>query len=82
MTDDSGNDIEIKYTANCPKVDAYGCTDVHVGEIVNFTAHITPLRCFSGSKTIKIKPEAINEFLEIHLTVSKNRISLLRYKAM
>lgn len=59
----------MKYSSNCPKPKENGCTNVHVGETINFTASIRPLKCQSGSQIIKIKPEGIDESLEVELEV-------------
>jgi integrin beta 1 len=67
----SSSDVEVKISSTCPHPKANGCTNIHVGEIVNFTATITPLACTKGStrKTISIKPEALDESIIIDLEV-------------
>lgn len=65
------NDVEIKFLPDCPQPIENGCSNIRVGEIVNFTATIKPVRCLSGDETriIKIKPKGIDEVLTIKLTV-------------
>lgn len=72
ITDNSGNEVEIKYSSNCPKPKENGCSNIHVGEIINFTASIRPIKCQNAGafpQIIKIKPEGIGESLEIELEV-------------
>lgn len=73
ITDNSGNEVEIKYSSTCSKPKENGCSNIHVGEIIDFTATIRPLQCQkpgSSPQLIKIKPEGIVESLEIELTVT------------
>ncbi|KAK4879184.1 hypothetical protein RN001_007330 [Aquatica leii] len=73
ITDNSGNDVEIKYSSTCLRPKENGCSNIHVGEIINFTASIKPLQCQpkgARPQLIKIKPEGIDETLEIELTVA------------
>ena len=71
ISSNSSNDVEVKISSTCPHPKANGCTNIHVGEIVNFTATIKPLECSKGSnhKTITIKPEALDESITIDLEV-------------
>ncbi|RZC33867.1 integrin beta-PS, partial [Asbolus verrucosus] len=71
ISTNSSNDVEIKINSTCPYPKINGCTNIHVGEIVDFTATIKPLECTKGStkKTIYIKPEAIEESIAIDLEV-------------
>ncbi|KAF5304468.1 hypothetical protein FQA39_LY09664 [Lamprigera yunnana] len=73
MEDNSENDIEIKYSSTCSKPKENGCSHISVGEIINFTATIKPLRCQQKGlypRIIKIKPTGLVESLEIELTVA------------
>ncbi|KAF5269170.1 hypothetical protein FQR65_LT02470 [Abscondita terminalis] len=73
IADNSGNDVEIKYSSTCSKPKENGCNNIHVGEIISFTATIKPLQCQpqgSPPQLIKIKPEGIDESLDIELTVA------------
>lgn len=71
MNDNSSTDVEIKYSSNCPKPIQNGCSNIRAGEIVNFTAIIKPLKCSgdTNTKTIRIKPEAVDESLIVELEV-------------
>lgn len=71
MRDNSGSDVEIKYIPSCSKPIPNGCSNIHVGEIVNFTAVIKPLKCPADGKPkiIKIKPGAVDEDLTLVLEV-------------
>ncbi|KAL3282739.1 hypothetical protein HHI36_005908 [Cryptolaemus montrouzieri] len=66
----STENVEIKLTSNCTKPIKNGCSDIHVGEIVNFTASIKALSCagYNGTPiTISFKPAGIDESLTIEL---------------
>ncbi|KAL3282738.1 hypothetical protein HHI36_005907 [Cryptolaemus montrouzieri] len=62
--------VQIELTSNCTTPIKNGCSDIHVGEVVNFTASIKPLSCagYNGKPiTISFKPAGIDESLTIEL---------------
>ncbi|EFA03618.2 integrin beta-PS [Tribolium castaneum] len=71
ISSNSSSDIEVKITSTCSHPKINGCTNIHIGEIVNFTAIIKPLQCTKGSNkhVITVKPEALDESIVIDLEV-------------
>lgn len=66
----STDNLEVKLTSNCTNPKEKGCSDIHVGEVVNFTATIKPLTCTGHNGepiTIVLKPEGIDENVTIEI---------------
>ncbi|KAJ8920767.1 hypothetical protein NQ315_004907 [Exocentrus adspersus] len=64
------DDVDVKISANCQNSKPNGCGDVHVGEVINFTATVQLRECLGANNTrkiISIKPEALHESLIIEL---------------
>ncbi|KAK9872955.1 hypothetical protein WA026_020305 [Henosepilachna vigintioctopunctata] len=64
--------IDVKLTSNCTRPIERGCSDLHLGEKVKFTAVITPMTCkgYDGKPiTLTLKPEALDESLTIELNL-------------
>ncbi|KAJ8954366.1 hypothetical protein NQ318_011039 [Aromia moschata] len=78
LTSNASDDVDIKFSTNCKSPRPNGCSNVHVGEIVDFTATIQPLdilECSASGPTkriISIKPDALDESLIIELDVICN----------
>ncbi|XP_044751407.1 integrin beta-PS-like [Coccinella septempunctata] len=69
----STDNIDVKLTSNCSHPKDRGCSDIHVGEVVNFTATIKPLTCtgYNGEPiTIVLKPEGIDENVTIEIDLT------------
>ncbi|KAJ8971763.1 hypothetical protein NQ317_004693, partial [Molorchus minor] len=72
LTSNATNEVDVKFSSSsCQNPKPNGCSDVHVGQIVNFTATIQPRECSSSSTTkyISIKPEALNESLIVEVEI-------------
>lgn len=66
----STDNIEVQLSSNCTTPKINGCSDIHVGEIINFTATIKPLTCtgYKGEPiSIMLKPDGIDENLTIEI---------------
>ncbi|KAJ8947984.1 hypothetical protein NQ314_008519 [Rhamnusium bicolor] len=73
LTTNATDDIDVKFSLACKSSIPNGCTNVHVGEIVNFTATIQPRECLTNKQTkkiISIKPEALDESIIVELDVT------------
>lgn len=71
FTSDRPKEVDVKFSSTCPKSTIPGrCTDVHVGDVLDFTATIEPRECLPDKKTkIRIYPEALNQSLIVELDV-------------
>lgn len=71
ITSDASKEVDIKFSSNCKHSNIPGrCTNVHVGDILDFTATIEPRECPpGGKKTIKIFPEALEQSLTVELDI-------------
>lgn len=71
LTSNATDDVDVKFSSTCQTSKPNGCGDVHVGEIVNFTATIQPRECSKNGqkKIISIKPEALHESFLIELDI-------------
>lgn len=69
---DSPEEVTVKISSNCTNSQIPGqCTNVHVGDILHFTATIEPRKCLpNGSTTIRIYPKGLNQTLTVELNVS------------
>lgn len=71
MSDNAKNNVKLSYNATCSNKRPNGCNDVHVGEVVNFTATIRPIKCQNLShEVIRIKPDGVDETLTVELEIS------------
>lgn len=71
MTADTTKDIEVKFSSDCKEFKSTGvCSDVHVGDVLNFTATIEAKECMrEGKKIIKIHPHALEQSLVVELDI-------------
>ncbi|XP_019772108.2 integrin beta-PS-like [Dendroctonus ponderosae] len=73
ITSDAKKDVNVTITSNCTSFIDGGCSSVKPGEPIKFTAIIEPLVCYNNSKLnkkiIKIKPEGLEDHLQVELEV-------------
>lgn len=72
FTSDAPKEVDIQFSSSCKNSTFSGrCTNVHVGDVLEFTATIQPRACLQNGKTlINIFPEAVNQQLIVELEVN------------
>lgn len=71
MTSDATKEVDVKFSSNCKHSTIPGrCSNVHVGDILDYTATIEPRECPpERKKIIKIHPEALDQSLIVELDI-------------
>ncbi|CAH1183280.1 unnamed protein product [Phaedon cochleariae] len=78
FTSNADSAVDVSFSSNCNNIDATylsdRCNDVHVGDVLEFTATIQPRECFPNGQTkiLYIRPDALNETLQVELEVLCN----------
>ncbi|KAL3280133.1 hypothetical protein HHI36_017637 [Cryptolaemus montrouzieri] len=70
METNATDNIQVRITPHCKRPIEDGCANIRLGEVVNFTATIKPLKCVAGSDgptIISVKPNGIDESLIVEL---------------
>ncbi|CAH1183024.1 unnamed protein product [Ceutorhynchus assimilis] len=74
ITSDAQKDVNVNITSSCPNYLDGRCYNVELGQTIDFKATIEPLVCHknaeSNKRTIRIKPEGLEDSLVIELEVS------------
>ncbi|XP_022914249.2 integrin beta-PS-like [Onthophagus taurus] len=65
ITSNASKSVDITYKSSCGQDNS--CTNIHIGDVINFTATIKPTEC--KSEVIQLKPEGVAESVLINLTV-------------
>lgn len=71
MTSDAPKEVDVQFSSNCNDNNSGTCSNVHVGDVLDFTATIDPRECFSDGKpkVFKIHPEALEQSLVVELQI-------------
>lgn len=69
LTSDAPSEVDVKFSSSCRKSTVPGgCDDVHVGDVVDYTATIEARECLPDGKYImSIHPKTMNQNITIEL---------------